>query len=54
MGWFAVKCHYTPDQVYEMPAFVLIRLTLLADDIAEAQERARQEADQQNRTTVIR
>jgi hypothetical protein len=36
MGWFATECHYTPDQVFDMPWPQLVALSLLADDMADA------------------
>ncbi|HET6911124.1 MAG TPA: hypothetical protein VFH54_17480 [Mycobacteriales bacterium] len=39
LGWFAVECHYTPDQVFDMPWVPLVRLTLALDDIAEQRKK---------------
>lgn len=43
LAWFATECHYTPDQVFDMPFPALVKLTLHADDLAN--ERARQSRD---------
>lgn len=52
MGWFAVECHYTFEQVMDsQPWAVLVRLTLLADDMAE--QRRKQAEQAQGRTTPM-
>lgn len=43
LGWFAVDCHFTPDQVYDMPWPALVSLTLLADRRAERVAEATEE-----------
>lgn len=53
LGWFAVECHFTPQQVYDMPWFALVRLTLLADDMADERKRRADEADRRARTTIL-
>lgn len=35
LAFFVVECHYTPDQVYDMPVGALVNLTMLADKILD-------------------
>lgn len=42
LPWFALRCHFTPDQVFDMPWPALVRLTFVADDQAAQADRARQ------------
>jgi hypothetical protein len=37
--WFATRCGYTPDEVYDMPRSALVRFTLAADDQANPEAR---------------
>jgi hypothetical protein len=50
MGWFAVKCHYTPDQVFDMPWPQLVGLSLLADDMADAEKQSSNDSAMAGRT----
>lgn len=49
MPWFAVECHYTPDQVFDMPWVSLVQLTFVADRQNEQADKARRDAESQQR-----
>lgn len=49
LPWFALECHFTPDQVYAMPWHALVRLTLAADDREQQARDARSKANTQQR-----
>lgn len=50
LAWFAMECHFTPDQVFDMPFVSLVRLSLLADDVADQRKSQAQQADTQRRS----
>jgi hypothetical protein len=50
LPWFATHCHFTPDQVFDMPFMALVKLTLHADDLADEHARTVRAAADASRT----
>ena len=44
LPWFAVECHFTPDQVYDMPWMAMVQLTFTADEQDEQARKAKTDA----------
>lgn len=49
MPWFAVECHYTPDEVFDMPWPCLVQLTFVADRQAEDAKKTRRDIETRQR-----